>query len=131
MKAAWCGHDAVVQLFLDKGADIEAKNNVSLTRNYLETIILGSAYYTASVILPRSLMYSDLSGVEVLCTNSLKMRIVMILRDSSIVEWRNRSAVGFQVWSFFRRDITVLPRGQLRGPEQGKELFVCIYSLLL
>ena len=42
------GHEAVVQLLLDKGADIEAEDNVSLTGNYSETIILDSIYYLPS-----------------------------------------------------------------------------------
>lgn len=50
MTAASECHDEVVLLLLDKGANMEAKSNVSLTRNkYSETIISDKIYNTASI----------------------------------------------------------------------------------
>ena len=57
----------------------------------------------------------------------------MALRELSVIERRNRPAVGFQEWSFFRGDVAVLPRGEPGGPEQGKELYgvICMHTIVL
>ena len=49
MVAAWNGHDEVVRLLLDKGADMEAKNNISyVIRHYPGTVKLDKYFYRVS-----------------------------------------------------------------------------------
>lgn len=57
MAAAYHCHDAVVQLLLDKGANIEAEDNVSPTRSFTETIILESTEYILYSYLVFSFYY--------------------------------------------------------------------------